>query len=763
LTEQEDFTGQNTLLSGISGARLSYLPGDIVDNAYQLTKLLGRGGMGVVFACRHIVMDKVYALKLLSGDQLSSQAWTRFQMEAQALARLNHPGIVGIYNMGIDKDQCPYYVMDLVAGEPLGLAIHRSGTLPVDTAMDIFIQVADALASAHLQGIVHRDIKPSNLILVQDDQKHAITVKLVDFGIARLSKQDVVTQSQTATGLIFGTPFYMSPEQCQGSRVDERSDIYSLGCTLFETLTGAPPFVGDNAFHTFLLHQTEAPKTLKAAAPNGDFSPSLEVAVQKMLGKSPGDRYQTMAQVKHDLERIRVGKPIMAQGLSTTIAPASSGANDKTVSRPATIVPDDVPADQANADRGDSDFEGGQRLSSLAKLAMVGGLLFALAAGSSIGLFLFSKAAKPQADERLVANFPKPLKGQEASSVIGTKPNGSEDEDEVYSRMPIRLLRRFGASTAEIQGVDENAMAALQDRVDEFKQLLHAHFKDPQWASAKFMVGGAFHFPTDIFIGSISIDGQTPQLATRAIKCPAQKSAFLYLITATKGCPQLLDKFGPNDLTGLAMVFDNPKEAIDRVRKWPRLKDLYFFNPLLKAMPNVSEPWDEAKINDQDLPAINRFTGLRSLGLCSPVTGQAILDMPLLKKLEGLTLKRINDFQPLFQALPKLDNLKELGLIHQNTTDVQLETIGRMKNLERLTIKRSSLTPDSHKYFKKMQRLKFLCLDRNDWTQVQKDDLKKLMPNCRIIYETVVDPTYWPMVAKPSKLPGKNGFKLLQL
>jgi eukaryotic-like serine/threonine-protein kinase len=300
---------EHTLVMGeigqlASSPGITYRPGDVVDGHYELTAELGSGGMGSVFACRHMVLDKEYAIKLLSGRGVTRELWTRFQKEAKVLARLDHPGIVKIHNMGVDGGVTPYYVMDLLSGESLADLIKRTKYLPVRQALSFFCEVAGALGSAHAKGIIHRDIKPSNLMVIRDDRKKIARIKIVDFGIARWSKQAAGAQSQTATGVTIGTPFYMSPEQCQGASVDERTDIYSLGCALFEALTGEPPFRGENAFQTFMMHQNDTPPRLKERRPGGDFPPELEMAVEKMLRKSPDTRYQTMLQVEQILQAI---------------------------------------------------------------------------------------------------------------------------------------------------------------------------------------------------------------------------------------------------------------------------------------------------------------------------------------------------------------------------------------------------------------------------------------------------------------------------
>ncbi|MBP6351582.1 MAG: serine/threonine protein kinase, partial [Candidatus Obscuribacter sp.] len=211
------------------GSTKTYSTGDIIDGTYRLLWLLGTGGMGVVFHCQHIMLGKEYALKILAADSITLDSWNRFQSEAKALARLHHPGVVSIHNMGIDNQQCPYYVMDLLSGQSLAQIIEQKHRLPVDQAVKIFIQLADALDAAHQQDIIHRDIKPSNVMVYQESGKER--VKIVDFGIARLNtgrhnyilKTEVESQNQTMAGAVFGTPYYMSPEQGAGQPLDHRS------------------------------------------------------------------------------------------------------------------------------------------------------------------------------------------------------------------------------------------------------------------------------------------------------------------------------------------------------------------------------------------------------------------------------------------------------------------------------------------------------------------------------------------------------------
>lgn len=279
--------------------------GDMVGD-YEVIGLLGTGGMGYVYEARHLVLNKLYAVKTIRADRLTETVWRRMQIEAQAIARMNHPNIVGIHNFGMHNGR-PFYVMDLLVGISLADRLKAKRSLPLLEVLSLFIEVATGLNYAHKKGIIHRDIKPGNIILLKKADASGAKVKIVDFGIAKLAGTiDPNNQNLTSMGEIFGSPLYMSPEQCLAERTDARSDVYSLGCTLFEALTGQPPFRGNNQVQTMMLHQSEpAPTLAERASKKNQFPEALELVLAKMLAKKPMERYQSLAAVVEDLERIR--------------------------------------------------------------------------------------------------------------------------------------------------------------------------------------------------------------------------------------------------------------------------------------------------------------------------------------------------------------------------------------------------------------------------------------------------------------------------
>ncbi|HEY9712865.1 MAG TPA: protein kinase, partial [Chroococcales cyanobacterium] len=218
----------------------------------------------------------------------------------------------------------PYYIMDLVSGPSLADRLKEDGPLKLDELIDIMIPICEALQHAHDNGTVHRDLKPGNIVLAQEGDR--TVPKIIDFGIARLMQVETGEQANlTKTGEIFGTPKYMSPEQCMGLKVDHRSDIYSLGCVIFESLTGDAPFMAETPLATMLLHQNSQPMSLKEATLGAEFPPILEACLAKMLAKSPADRHQNCLQIANDFHLLK-RKHSAAEKDENSMAPVIAAA-----------------------------------------------------------------------------------------------------------------------------------------------------------------------------------------------------------------------------------------------------------------------------------------------------------------------------------------------------------------------------------------------------------------------------------------------------
>lgn len=272
--------------------------GKLIDNRFEIIEQIGTGGMGRVLKCLDTKMNKIVAVKVLVDDSTELLV-ARFHQEAKSISRLKHPNIVEVMDFGRSTAGELYLVLDYLKGTDLAAFIEKNGPLAADFAVMLFVQICDGLSHAHANGVLHRDIKPSNVILITNEDQE-VEVKLVDFGLAKLIAKD---QNLTRTGIGLGSPPYMSPEQAEGKELDHRSDIYSLGCLMFESLTGQQPFISTNPLATMLLHiKNPAPKLSEKM--EGDVNPQLEQIVYKCMAKKPDDRFESASKLADELVEV---------------------------------------------------------------------------------------------------------------------------------------------------------------------------------------------------------------------------------------------------------------------------------------------------------------------------------------------------------------------------------------------------------------------------------------------------------------------------
>jgi serine/threonine protein kinase len=286
----------------------SYYPdlaGVVVGN-YRLISEISSGGMGTVYRAKHEIIGRPAAVKVLRPDLTSNQELIdRFFTEAKAATAIRHPGIVEVYDFGYMADGSAYLVMELLEGKPLGRRLAEVERFSEWEAANIARGIASALKAAHSQGIVHRDLKPDNVFLIPDLEgaTGSVRPKVLDFGIAKLTERAPGDAQHTQMGALIGTPLYMAPEQARSaSAIDQRADLYSLGCILYELLTGRPPLVAEGAGEIVAMHlftPPEPPTTLVR-----DISPEMNALVMRLLEKEPVDRYQTAGELATALSQI---------------------------------------------------------------------------------------------------------------------------------------------------------------------------------------------------------------------------------------------------------------------------------------------------------------------------------------------------------------------------------------------------------------------------------------------------------------------------
>jgi serine/threonine protein kinase len=281
---------------------------------YRLTARLGEGGMGVVYLAEHPVIGKKVALKAIHPElSRNAEVVSRFVTEAKAVNQIGHEHIVDIADFGTTPGGEFYFIMEYLQGEALSDRLKREGHLDATRAMVIGAQIADALDASHEQGIIHRDLKPENIFLVQRGGSKDF-VKVLDFGLAKLTQTEEKVSHKTRAGSVMGTPYYMAPEQCEGkTEIDHRADIYSLGVLMFEMLTGKVPFGGDGYGEIIVKHITMPPPSVRSLVP--ELSAELDLILFRALAKDRTQRFQTMAELRDallDPNRYASAAPIVA-------------------------------------------------------------------------------------------------------------------------------------------------------------------------------------------------------------------------------------------------------------------------------------------------------------------------------------------------------------------------------------------------------------------------------------------------------------------
>ncbi|HKY37839.1 MAG TPA: serine/threonine-protein kinase [Polyangiaceae bacterium] len=277
------------------------LVGQTVAGRYKILKLLGEGGMGQVYLAEHFAIEKRVALKVLRSEYAhKGDIVTRFQQEAISASRIKHPNVLDVFDFGQLENGCFYLAMEFLEGNDLADELQRWRVLTAPRALPIAMQICRALSAAHSKGVVHRDMKPENVFLQRTGDGEEI-IKIVDFGIAQLKPTNEEAQAVstshrrlTKTGMIFGTPEYMAPEQASGKHADLRCDVYAVGIILYELFTGAVPFTGETFLGVLTKHLNELPPSMRSVYPDLQISTELEGVVQRTLAKDPNQRFQTM-------------------------------------------------------------------------------------------------------------------------------------------------------------------------------------------------------------------------------------------------------------------------------------------------------------------------------------------------------------------------------------------------------------------------------------------------------------------------------------
>ncbi len=301
------------------------LTGQVIDRRYQVLGRIGRGGMGVVYKAEHVMLKRIVALKVLRREVVEDEhSVRRFMNEARAIASLKNPHTVILFDFGATPDGALYYTMEFLTGRSVGDLLRTVGAIHHHRSVSIVLQVCDSLEEAHEKGILHRDIKPDNIYLTRERGQEV--AKVLDFGIAKVLGGEQEGGTLTRTGMVCGTPQYLSPEQVSGEPVGPASDLYALGVVLYEMLSGTPPFVAPTPLKVMLQHVQEQAPPIRERNPGVEIPEALQRFVDRSMAKSPVDRFATVAEFRAALREAAGQPPLPTQTVSNLDPPETEKA-----------------------------------------------------------------------------------------------------------------------------------------------------------------------------------------------------------------------------------------------------------------------------------------------------------------------------------------------------------------------------------------------------------------------------------------------------
>ncbi|MBI5501002.1 MAG: protein kinase [Deltaproteobacteria bacterium] len=313
--------------------------GAVLAGRYKIVRRIGEGGMGVVYEAEHVALGKHVALKVLREDfTRKSDLIERFKQEARSASIIGHENIIDVSDFGETEQGGIFFAMELLRGEDLADVLQREGRLSLPRAVHVVSQMCRALHVAHQKGIIHRDLKPENVFLVQKDERRDV-VKVLDFGIAKMTTVDSEGRRLTQSGVIFGTPEYMAPEQARGQTLDHRVDVYAAGVMLYEMLSGHVPFTGDSFVAILTQHLFSEARPLSVVAPDVQVPRAVESVVMKAMAKDRDERYATMLEMQDDLQRALAGESVEARSSTLPITGQRLALSPRDSRGPATSQP----------------------------------------------------------------------------------------------------------------------------------------------------------------------------------------------------------------------------------------------------------------------------------------------------------------------------------------------------------------------------------------------------------------------------------------
>ncbi len=670
--------------------------GQVVADRYRIDKVLGRGGMGIVYKVEQIFLRRTFAIKTLDIANASEIAWRRFQKEAETVSRLDHPNIIRIHDFGLIDEKQPFYVMDFVEGESLDERVKRIGPLKLEEALSSFIKVAFALAHAHANGVIHRDIKPSNIMFGCSGAAGDQSVKIVDFGISKLLSEGSESQNLTRVGEIFGSPLYMSPEQCTGTSIDHRTDIYSFGCAMFDALTGCPPHVGDSTLSTMMKHRVEEPPSLREASLGKNFPESVELLLRKLLEKNPDQRYQSFEQVAADLIAIESGR-----------TPASK----VTIVKAPKII--QLPASE-----------------KLPMLSLVSGRTFAV---------LLTVVVAVAASFYVHQNNSKI-----AQAALAVSTRNRDEETVVENKSLLHSVPNSQVNAFYKSG----ALSKRTEMERSYKQSKTFSTICLESSGQKVRV---FQFPEDFCLGTIVVE--TSQVRAQGdVLLPTLKP--FEFVASYKCCerPSLFSKFRDDEISDLDMrgVETASDDVLSYLSNW---KQLHSLNLEVTEVTDRGLKYLDGCSNLRELILDNTevtggglasFKGLKSLeklraGLI-PDSWKVISALKNSEQILELRLWQTHLNDENIQDIGTLKNLEYLDIAgNTGITDKGLRSLSHLSKLQFIKVCGCKLTAGCIATLKTLPSLEELSVTRNQFDAVTLNKIKTALPKLKVTYERQLD------------------------
>lgn len=675
--------GQNLLPELTTQGNIIWPNGTVIDKKYRILGLVGMGGMGAVYRVHHELLNKDLALKTFRAADYFEDSWKRFQNEAKILASLRDAHIVDIYDFGFAENKMPYYTMELLQGENLEDKLKREGSMRFNTTMHAFIQACRGLHTAHKKGILHRDVKPANFFLqssakagerAESDSKNYkanYSLKVLDFGIADLLTREA--QATTGQGAIFGSPLYMSPEQADGRSLTAASDIYSLGCALYQCLCGEPPFYGATALDTIILHQTAPPPPLSVKFA-GEVPARLDGLVYKMLAKHPEKRFESIKQVEAELEILLKAE---ANGTSFVL-------NNSTF-RP--------PTEQVESRAQNTGEQ--KRKRQLSTLILVAASLGVTVMAVSIPLHNLFSQAKRSTPLASAIETGDTLPDQAKVRAHHYDPNDTDPS-------VITMTKAVEATTGKqfFDVLKEKSPIISAGLADEIKYNV---------TTSEMLARGKkqFVFPAKQSIGSLTYklaNSKEIELdCLKSVTVPANASLLFQASLMVRENPLLLRGFAPNDLDMIMLKFKDGNLLLDEEFGYDKahIKEISRLTSIQSLFLSLCD------VTSEILPDINKLKNLTVFSICGVKKDASWLaKMDRLPKLTQLSISECNGAAAVIRRLAKGSSVISLDLDHCNLKASDLKELGKITELRSLNLSQNLSLTDAD--IKHLENLKFL-------------------------------------------------------